>query len=138
MIDGHTLIRKDEVMMKTRKERVIHRMVALAGSADSPWTAIETSVGATIRRSWTNETPEYMGRAWSEPTYEAHVFLTLVAGKFLLGRAPAPWVGRADSYVPVYLAEAILEDPELGLDTDRQLDMKHARRGGRSGDGVRR
>jgi hypothetical protein len=66
------------------------------------------------------------------------VFVTLVAGKFIVSRAPAPWVNRSESDAPLWLVEAILSDPDLGLDTQRQLDLKHARRGGRSGDGVRR
>jgi hypothetical protein len=118
--------------VKGGKDRVIRRMVELAGSPESPWTAIETRVGATVRRTWTNETPEWARRDWSEPTYHAHVFLTLVAGTFLLGRAPAPWVGRTDSNVPLYLVEAILEDPELGLDTQRQLELRAARKPVRS------
>ena len=120
------------------KDRLVRRMVELAGSPESEWTAIETRVGATVRRTWQEATPQWARRDWPEESYHAHVFLTLVAGTFILGRAAAPWVGRQDTNIPLYLVEAILEDPELGLDAQRQMDLRHARRGGRSGDGVRR
>ena len=124
---------------ETLKDRVVRRMTELAGSPESPWTAIETNVGATIRRTWQEATPDWARpHYWPEESYQAHVFLTLVAGTFILGRAASPWTGRQDSNVPLWLVEAILEDPELGLDSERQMAMRHARRGGRSGDGVRR
>lgn len=125
--------------MKLR-DKIVKRMVELAGDEASAWTAIESRYGATLRRTWTCQTGRSVRelKVWSEPTYQAHVFLTLVAGKFILGTAPAPWVGRRDQEIPLWLVEAILDEPELALDSHRQLDLRHARRGGRSGDGVKR
>jgi len=124
--------------MKLR-DKIKQRMAELAEDETSPWEPVPARFGeATIRRTWTHDTPDYHQRDWPEPTYHVHVFLTMVAGKIIMGTAPAPWVGRSDSEIPLWLAEAILEDAELGLDSQRQMDMRHARRGGRSGDGVRR
>lgn len=114
------------------KDKLAHRMVELAGDPESGWTALGSLVGATLRFTTTSPTPDYMRYAWDEDTYDSHVFLTLVAGKFILGMATAPWMGRRDSDIPLWLAEAILEDPALGLDSARMLDLRAARREARS------
>lgn len=121
--------------MKLR-DKLAARMVELAADPDSGWTALGSLVGATLRWTETVPTPDYhrgtgFGR-WEDETYERHVFLTLVAGKFILGAAPAPWVGRNDSDIPLWLAEAILEDPSLGLDDARRWRLKSERRAARS------
>lgn len=123
------------------RDKITQRMTELAADQASPWEPVPSRmVGRTIRRTWTRETSEtYLElKVWSQPTYPAHVFLTLVAGKFILGTAPAPWVGRRDQEIPLWLVEAILDEPELALDSHRQNEMR-LRRGqsGRSADGVR-
>jgi hypothetical protein len=126
--------------MKLR-DKLAARMVELAADTESPWTALGSMVGATLRFTETVPTPDYhrgegFGR-WDQDTYDRHVFLTLVAGKFILGVATAPWMGRSDSDIPLWLAEAILEDPALGFDDARRWQLKAARRAGIRGDGVR-
>lgn len=122
------------------KDKIVRRMIELAGDEASEWTAIGTGVGATIRWTKTQETPAYArekrpGQAWAMwegETYDSHVFITLVAGKFILGVAGAPWVGRQDSDAPLWLVEAILEDPELAHDDTRRWAMRDARKAARS------
>lgn len=119
------------------KDKLVRRMVELAADETSGWTALGSLTGATLRWTETVPTPEYhrgdgFGR-WPEETYDRHVFITLVAGKFILGAATAPWMGRSDSDIPLWLAEAILEDPALGLDSARQWQLKAARRDARAG-----
>jgi hypothetical protein len=118
------------------KDKLARRMVELAVDQASPWTALGSMVGATIRFTETVPTPDYhrgtgFGR-WDQDTYDRQVFLTLVAGKFILGVATAPWMGRSDSDIPLWLAEAILEDPALGFDSARQWQLKAERRAPRS------
>jgi hypothetical protein len=118
------------------KDTIIHRMVELAGDPASGWTALGGQIGATVRYTKTRQTPDYMrgtgfGR-WDQGTYDTHVFLTLVAGKFILGVASAPWVGRSDSDVPLWLVQAILEDPDLAHDDIRRNAMRNARKAARS------
>lgn len=123
------------------KDKIIHRMVELAGSEDSPWTALPTQHGgATIRWTKTRPTPDYArstergawNALWDQDTYDSHVFITLVGGKFILGVASCPWVGRSDQDAPLWLVEAILEDPELAHDDTRRWAMRDARKAARS------
>lgn len=118
------------------KDKLVARMVELAGEKDSGWEVVPGTVGATIR--WTKEevTPEYhrgtgFGR-WDQDTYSTHVFITLVAGKFIMRTSAAPWVQCHDTEVPLWLVELILEDPALGLDSPRQWQLKAARRDARA------
>lgn len=121
------------------KDKILARMIELAKDPDSPWEALPSRYGVTVRRTWEHQTPEYQARQWSQPTYNAHTFLTAVGGRsFILGTSAAPWMARQDRPVPLWLAEAVLEDPELSQDSHRINEMRHARRGGRSGDGVKR
>lgn len=122
------------------KDRIIRRMVELAGDPENGWTALGTQYGATVRYTQTHETPEYArtkrpGKQfvmWEGETYESHVFLTLVSGTFIMGTSAAPWVGRTDREVPLWLVEAVLEDPELAHNTARQLKMRAERKAARS------
>jgi hypothetical protein len=114
------------------RDRLAIRMDELARDEASAWTGLGSMVGATLRFTETVLTPDYhrgdgFGR-WPEETYDRHVFMTLVAGKVILGVATAPWMGRNDREVPLWLAEAILEDPALGFDNARQWQLKAARR----------
>lgn len=127
--------------MTSTRDKLMARMVELVQDEASPWEVVPGLVSPTIRRTWTVETPEYargtgFGR-WDQDTYDQHVFLTLTHKGFLMRRADAPWVGAHDGEIPYWLAEKILADPELGLDTHRQLELKRARKAGIRGDGVR-
>lgn len=115
--------------MKLR-DKILARMIELAKDPASPWELLPSRFGmVTVRRIWTHETPDYQARNWSQPTYDAHTFLTAVGGRtFILGTSAAPWMDRRDRPVPLWLAEAILEDPELSQDTGRQLALVAARR----------
>lgn len=118
-------------------EKILQRMVELAMSEGSPWTALPGQYGGgTVRYTKTQPTPDChrgtgFGR-WDQDTYDSHVFLTRVGGKFILGVASAPWMGRQDSDIPLWEAEAILEDPELALDHTRRWAMRDARKAARS------
>jgi hypothetical protein len=124
----------------TLKERLVARLVELAADKDSGWEVVPGTVGATIRYTKTETTPDYARSSergawralWDQDTYDTHVFVTLVAGKFIMRSATAPWVQCHDTDVPLWLVEKILEDPSLGLDTGRQLELKAARKAPRS------
>lgn len=126
-------------MTKTQA-RIRARMEELAGQgtwARSPRSGMLNL--PTVRWTRTQPVPEYAKTGphpYLSDEYDCHVFLTLVR-QIIMRVCPAPWVRCRDSSIPFWLAEAILEDPELALDTQRQLDMRHARRGGRGGDGRR-
>jgi hypothetical protein len=116
--------------MKLR-DKIKQRMAELAEDPASPWEPVPSRmVGRTIRRTWTRETSRtYLElKVWSESTYQAHAFLTQVNATFILGTSAAPWVGRRDQVVPLWLAEAILDEPELALDSHRQNEMRATRR----------
>lgn len=112
------------------REKILARMIELAADPDSPWEALPSRFGmATVRRIWTHETPDYQRRNWDQPTYHAHTFLTAVGQRsMILGTSAAPWMCRQDRPVPLWLAAAILEDPELSQDSQRQIEMQIARR----------
>lgn len=118
-------------------DKILARMIELVQTPESGWVPVPGTAGSTVRLTRTHETPSYhrgdgFGR-WPEATYESHTFVTLVAGKVILGTAAAPWMGRRDSDVPFWLAEAILADPDdLGQDMVRMLDLRAARRAARS------
>lgn len=118
-----------------QRDKIIQRMVELAGDEASLWTEVRGLYGIVLRRTWTRQTSQTYRDLdlWTQPTYQEYLFLTLTAiGGVLLGVSHAPWVGRRDRDIPLWLAEAILEDPELGLDSTRQLEMRDARKVARS------
>jgi hypothetical protein len=113
-------------------EKILTRMRELARDPDSGWKVVPSDYAATLRFTTTIKTPDYFrgtgfGR-WHEATYDQHVFVTLVAGKVILGVAAAPWVGRSDTSIPFWLAEAILDDPALGLDSAHRQQLKANRK----------
>jgi hypothetical protein len=125
-------------------ERLLATMRRLA--EEGAWIRVPTGYGFTIRHDLVQETPagilctpEEHARngfaRWPEATYKSMTFLTLTYSGMLMRTAPAPWVGASDSSAPYWLAEAILADPTLGHDSHRINEMRHARRGGRGGDG---
>lgn len=123
--------------MGRKADEIRERILNLVADEASPWEALPSRVGLTIRRTTEHKThPANRGEGfdrWPEPTYHSHTFITLVAGKVILGRASAPWMGRTDSDIPLWLAEAILTDAEdLGQDTARMLRMKDERKRARS------
>lgn len=126
-------------MTKTQA-RVLARMKELA--AQGTWTGVPSNYGLTIRWTRTQPTPEFIKSGTYSPypfeEYDRHVFLTLVGQVVIMKVSSCPWMRGTDGPVPYWLAEAVMEDPELAFDTERRLAMKHARRGGRGGDGVRR
>ena len=113
------------------------------------WVAQPSRIPGVPTFRWTREevTPAYAREGygslppqWPGETYDRHIFLTFVSqnGPIVMRVCSCPWVRAQDSTPPLWLVGAILADPELAFDTARQLEMRHARRGGRSGDGVRR
>lgn len=133
--------------MTPTAKRFLARMLELVQDPASGWEALASDHGSpTIR--WTKEetTPSWAkekrpGAQWAlyeADTYNTYVFMHLIGGKVLMRSSTAPWVQCSDREIPFWLGEAILADPALGLDSERQNAMRHARRGGRSGDGVRR
>lgn len=60
---------------------------------------------------------------WPDPVYTQFVFLSVVGRNVILGTAAAPWTNRVDQEVPLWLAELIVEDPPLALDTQRRLTL---------------
>lgn len=113
----------------TRKERIFARMVEL--STGEAWAHVPGAVGYTVRRTQEHPTPAHARTGWAgwnEDTYSSHVFVTLVAGKFILGTSAAPWMGRQDQDCPLWLVELILEDPELAHDTTRKLELRAQRK----------
>lgn len=102
-------------MALTKKQQELANAM-IAASKAKQWTAVN---GYTIRYTEKCATPEWAqeDRGWGAgalypfPTYERHVFLSLVGGKVILGVAHAPWTGRQDQYVTLKRAHAVLADP---------------------------
>jgi len=118
------------------RDKLAIQMDTLARDEASPWTALGSMIGATLRFTETVPTPDYhrgdgFGR-WPGETYDRHVFVTMVAGKVILGVAVAPWMGRNDQEIPLWLTEAILADPSLAFDDARRWQLKAERRAPRS------
>lgn len=114
--------------MGTRAARLLDRMKTLP--ADGPWTRIGAS-GFCVRWSIEKQvTPDWakVSGAWPGETFDSHVFLTVSAGSVFLRAAHAPWVRSDYRKIPLWLAEAVLDDPALGLDSDRQRVMREERR----------
>jgi len=123
------------------QERILATMRELVDQGS--WAKVPTPYGFTIRYTITRQTPEAVlcsqeeharnpfGR-WPEPEYQAMVFVTLTLGGVVMRVAPAPWVGARDTEIPFWLAEAVLADPELAFDTERQRAMRSARHHPRS------
>jgi hypothetical protein len=120
------------------KDKVVARMVELAGQPDSGWEVVLGTVGATIRWTGTETTPDLIRKRrpgqtwaiWEGDTYNTNVFITLVAGKFVMRASTAPWTPCQDLDLPLWLAEMVLEDPALGLDSYRQLELRRERKRG--------
>lgn len=124
-------------------EKTLKRMTELGRQEGSGWEFVPSNHARTILHGVTLPTPDYAkakwGRSlplWTDETYDVLTFVTLVAGKMIIGTAPAPWVGRRDWDAPFWLADAILEDPGLAHDADRIFAMRKARKG--PGRGIRR
>jgi hypothetical protein len=122
---------------RPRKADIIRdRIVNLAHDETSGWEPVPGLAGLTIRHTDEHEThPANLGEGfgrWPEPTYHSHTFVTLVAGKVILGYSAAPWMSRNDSDIPFWLAEAILGDHTLAGDYTRINAMRDARKKGRA------
>jgi hypothetical protein len=118
------------------QQRVLDRMIQVAGQGT--WTALPSQYGAVIRKTRTVETPEYYRgpsasrfARWDEPTYDQHLFLTMMSQGVILGEARAPWVGRQDSVVPYWLVELMLgEDADPFAVAENRIELARARRSG--------
>lgn len=101
---------------------------------EGTWHAVP-SHSPTIRYTDTQTThPAQLGDGfgrWPEPNYSRHVFVTLAGGSVILGVASAPWMGRSDSSIPLWLATEILKDPTLAFDDTRRWAMRDARKAAR-------
>lgn len=117
-------------------QKIANQMVELVGEKGTGWEIVP-SFAPTIRYTATHPTPEYAREGdrplWEGETYNTHVFVTLVNGMVVLGTSTAPWVGRRDRDIPFWLAELILAEPALALDTHRQLKLKAARKAAAGG-----
>lgn len=109
------------------QERILARMRELATTGE--WVAIR---GDTIRLTRTRKThPANLGTGfgrWEQPEYDQHMFVTLMHSGMLLGDAPAPWVGRSDSTLPYWLAEAILDAEDPWDVLERRVALTQARK----------
>jgi len=122
-------------MASKKAVEIRDRIMNLAHDEASGWEPVP-GIGLTIRFSTEHETPDWArqtrsvdrGAYWGQPTYHSHVFVTLVASKVILGVASAPWVGRTDSEIPYWLAEAILADHTLAGDHERINALRAARK----------
>jgi hypothetical protein len=116
-----------------KAQQVRDTIVNLAHDEASGWAPVP-GIGLTIRHTDEHEThPANLGQGfgrWPEPTFHSHVFITLVAGKVILGYAPAPWMGRNDSEISLWLALAILADHTLAGDHTRINAMRAERKKG--------
>jgi hypothetical protein len=127
---------------RPRKADIIRdRIVNLAHDETSGWEPVPGLAGLTIRHTDEHEThPANRAKpgegagfgTWDQPTYHSHTFVTLVAGKVILGYSAAPWMSRNDSDIPFWLAEAILGDHTLAGDYTRINAMRDARKKGRA------
>lgn len=117
-------------------DKILARMIELAQDPDSGWEPVPGQVGATVRFTKEERTPDYARSSergawyalWDQDTYSMHVFVTLVAGKVLMRVSTAPWVSANDTHIPFWLAEAVLADAELGWDSPRQWRLKSERK----------
>jgi hypothetical protein len=117
-------------MTGARRQQLIDRLLALAAGADARWVHVPDH-GLSVRHSETLPTPAWarerriipgMGGErtlphWDEPTYQRHVFVTLVHrdAKPILSVARAPWMGRSDLDLTLTRALEVLEDPDSAL-----------------------
>jgi hypothetical protein len=74
------------------------------------WTAVGPS---TIRWSLSGRpTPDWVtSRQWPAPTFDAHVFLTLIGSTVVLSVDRVPWVERRDVNVSMARAFEVLANP---------------------------
>jgi hypothetical protein len=121
------------------RHQVRDTIIALAHDETSGWAPVP-GIGLTIRHTEEHDTPEAIRAkpgersgfgTWDQPTYHSHVFVTLIAHKVILGYGAAPWVGRNDSEIPLWLALAILGDHTLAGDYERINAMRTARKAAR-------
>lgn len=118
--------------LSAKRAELIDGMKLYALNPNAVWQPVPTGFGITIRHSvrglttpdWARERRLIPGMGgertmarWDEPTYDQHVFLTVVgySSKPLLGVARAPWVGRTDSDLTLTRALEILRDPASAL-----------------------
>lgn len=118
--------------LSAKRTELIDGMKLYALNPNAIWQPVPIGFGITIRHSvrgletpaWARERKLIPGMGgertrprWDEPTYDQHVFLTVVGytGKPLLGVARAPWVGRSDTDLTLARALEILRDPASAL-----------------------
>lgn len=123
----------------SKADEIRQRIVQLATEGRT-WEPVPKAYGLTVRHTVTEKTPDYARKPWRESaeplwgqdTYNTHVFVTMIGRKVILGAASAPWMGRTDTDVPLWLAEMILDDPSLGLDSHRQVELRNQRKAAQS------
>lgn len=116
----------------SKRQQVIDRAIELAGQG--VWTARSRDGMPTVSWTRTQPTPAW-AREGSLPSYpfeeyDRHVFLTFVGSSVVMRVCAAPWVRCQDTTPPLWLVQAVLEDPELAFDTKRVLAMRAARKAG--------
>lgn len=85
-------------------------MRAAVGSGG--WEPVPDQYAYTIRWRSAEKTPAHPELVDYDQPYRSLVFLSLVAGKVVLGIAAAPWVRRRDSTISFKRAYEVLVDPE--------------------------
>lgn len=117
--------------LSAKRAELIDRMKHFAANPNPTWAHVP-GVGLTVRHTvcglttpdWARERKPIAGLPgeltrpyWDEPTYDQHVFLTVVGytGKPILGVARAPWVRRSDSDLTLARALEILDNPAVVL-----------------------
>jgi hypothetical protein len=118
----------------SKLQKIMDRAIMLAGQGI--WTAQSRNGMPTVRWTRTQPTPQYAREGaqamYPSEDYDRHVFLTFVGSTVVMRVCAAPWVRCSDSSPPLWLVEAVLEDPELAFRSDRINAMRLSRRAGRN------
>jgi hypothetical protein len=94
--------------MAAKRDRLAAQMREAVTAGE--WVAIGP---ATVRWSLTGRpTPDWVtSRQWPAPTFDAHVFLTLIGSKVIMRVDRAPWLEARDAHVSMNRAFEVLENP---------------------------
>lgn len=120
----------------SKADEIRKRIIELAQDKDGPWELVPSMYSLTIRHTTEHPTPDWArtqrhGQTfalWTGEVYASHVFVSMVGRKVIVGTCAAPWIQRRDQDCPLWLAEMILADPALGLDTERIIQLRAQRR----------
>lgn len=120
----------------TLRQSIVQRLQELVDAGT--WIKQPSQIPGVPSFRWTREevTPAWAREGarpnWPGEVYDRHIFLTFVGSTIVMRVCVCPWVRAQDSNPPLWLVAAILADPELAFDTARQIEMRAARKAGRS------